>query len=60
MKTVLGTVLKRAVKMTAHGGEKKVKRREGGGGGGGGADEQQASVSITTVPSPTAANFLLC
>lgn len=58
MKTVLGTVLKRAVKMTAHGGEKKVKRREGGGGGG--ADEQQASVSITTVPSPTAANFLLC
>lgn len=38
---------------------KKVKRREGGGGGGG-ADEQQASVSITTVPSPTAANFLLC
>lgn len=58
MKTVLGTVLKRAVKMTPHGGEKKVKRREGGGGGG--ADEQQASVSITTVPSPTAANFLLC
>lgn len=43
---------------SSHGGnekKKKVKRREWGGGG----DEQQASVSMATVPSPTAANFLL-
>lgn len=44
--------------LTVHGGGGgKVKRREWGGGD---EDEQQASVSIATVPSPTAAHFLLC
>lgn len=58
LKTVPGAVLKCAVKqLTVHGGGKKVKRREWGGGD---EDEQQASVSIATILSPTAAHFLLC